>query len=142
MTTKKILIIVLGAVAALLLLVVLFVGAVVGVAFYAVGHSEAADVARNFLRGSERLKQDIGDVKDFGTLVNGNVNVHNADGDATLYLKVIGTRHTVNATVDLMHRAAQPWRVTAATYQNGAGQTIDLLKSYDSLRTASLIGMI
>ena len=48
MTTKKLLIIVFGLVGAFVLLIALFVGAIVGLAFYTIGHSEAAVTARNF----------------------------------------------------------------------------------------------
>jgi hypothetical protein len=126
MSTKKIVIIILSVLAGLFLIVALFVGAIVGSIFYGIGHSEAAQTAENFLRGNERLKQDIGEVKDFGYFVTGSINTHNDDGDASLHLKVIGERRTVNARVDLMYRQNRQWRVTNASYENDAGQTIDL----------------
>jgi hypothetical protein len=75
------------------------------------------------------LKQDIGEVKDFGSFITGNVNVHNTDGEATLNLKVIGEKRTVNATVNLSYRSNRSWRVTGATYDRD-GQTIDLVQGY------------
>lgn len=131
MTTKKLLIVVFSILGALLLLVALFVGAIVGLAFYTVGHSEAAMTAKSFLKQNEKLKEEIGEVQDFGSFVTGNVNVQNSDGNATLYLKVIGARRTVNASVSLAYRQGQQWRVTDASYVNEAGQTIDLLYRYD-----------
>ncbi|HJU91440.1 MAG TPA: cytochrome c oxidase assembly factor Coa1 family protein [Pyrinomonadaceae bacterium] len=132
MTTKKIVLIVAGVVAVLGLVVVLFVGGIVGFALYQVGNSEAAVKARDFLRASEKLKQDIGEVKDFGSIVTGGVNFSGGSGRATINLKVIGERKTVNATVDLILVSGNAWRVSSASYINDSGQNIDLLDPYDS----------
>jgi hypothetical protein len=132
MTTKKILLIVAGVVIVLGLIVVLFVGAIVGFALYQVGNSEAAITAKEFLRNSEKLKKDIGEIDDFGSIVTGSVNVSDGNGQATLNLKVIGTVHTVNATVYLVYSNRGDWRVSAARYVNKDGQTINLLDPYDS----------
>lgn len=133
MTTKKIIIIVASIVIVLGLIVVLFVGGIVGVVFYGIGNSDAANVSREFLRKNERLKQDIGEVKDFGKFVTGNININNGDGTAELNIKVIGERKEVNVAVELIFRSGHQWRVTAASYKNEAGQTIDLLNPYESL---------
>jgi hypothetical protein len=132
MTTKKIIIVVVSTVIVLGLIVVLFVAGIVGFAFYQIGNGEAGTTAKAFLKNNERLKQDIGEVKDFGTFVTGNINVSNGDGTARLNLKVIGERKTVNASVDLIYRNNQQWRVSAASYQNEEGQTVDLLNPYES----------
>src|SRR6266566_5368920 len=116
MTTKKILIVVVAVALVIGLIVVVFVGGIIGVAFYSIGRSEAAETARNYLRTSERLKQDIGEIKDFSKFVSGSINLNNGSGNATINLKVIGERKTVNASVDLIYRNGQPWRVTAASY--------------------------
>jgi hypothetical protein len=79
------------------------------------------------------LKQDIGEVKDFGSFPTGNVNIQNNDGNATINIKVYGERKTVNASVDLIYRSGRPWRVVAASYQNEAGETIPLLDPYQTL---------
>lgn len=134
MTTKKIIIIVASIVIVLGLIVVLFVGGIVGVVFYGIGNSDAANVSKDFLRKNERLKQDIGEVKDFGKFVTGNININNGDGTAQLNIKVIGERKEVNAAVELIFRSGHQWRVTAASYKNEAGQTIDLLNPYESLK--------
>ena len=120
-----------GIVAVLCLIVALFVGAVAWFVFHTIGSSEAADTARTYLRANEKLKQDIGEVKDFGSLVTGNVNVSNGDGVATLYIKVFGEKRTVNARVDLSYRNNRNWRVTEASYDRD-GQTIELMQPYDS----------
>ena len=130
MTTKKILIIVAAVVLVIGLIVVVFVGGIIGVVFYSIGSSEAAQTARDYLRTNERLKQDIGEIKDFGKIVTGNVQINNGSGTATINLKVIGERQTVNASVDLIYRNGRPWQVTAASYQNDKGQTIELLNPY------------
>jgi flagellar basal body-associated protein FliL len=134
MTTKKIIIIVVSIVIVLGLIIVLFVGGIVGFAFYQMSNGEAGMTAKAFLKNNERLKQDIGEVKDFGTFVTGNISVSNGDGTAILNLKVIGERKTVNASVEMMYRNGRQWRVTAASYKNDAGDTIDLLNPYESRR--------
>ena len=132
MTTKKIVLVVGAVVVVLALLAAVFVGGIVGLALYSVGNSEAAVKAKDFLRNSDKLADDIGEVKDFGSVVTGSVNVANNNGEATLNLKVIGERKTVNASVDLIYTNGSAWRVSAASYVNSSGQTVDLLDPYDS----------
>ncbi|HKB65282.1 MAG TPA: cytochrome c oxidase assembly factor Coa1 family protein [Pyrinomonadaceae bacterium] len=140
MTNKKIVVIIVSVVVVLGLLAVLFVGGIAWFAIRAMGNSDAAEAARTFLRNNEALKRDIGEVKDFGWLVSGNINSTNGDGAAQLHLKVIGERKEVNATVELIYRSGRPWRVTAASYRNEAGQVINLLNPYDSPADSSRIG--
>jgi hypothetical protein len=132
MTTKKIVFIVVSIVVVLGLIVVLFVGGIVGFAFYQMSNGEAGTTAKAFLKSNEKLKQDIGEVKDFGSIVTGNINVSNGEGKAVLNLKVIGERKTVNASVEMIYRNGRQWRVTAASYTNDSGDTIDLLNPYES----------
>jgi Cytochrome oxidase complex assembly protein 1 len=132
MTTKKILLIIGGVVIVLGFLVVCFAGAIVGFALYQVGNSEAAARAKDFLRHSEKLKTETGEVKDFGSIITGSINIHNRNGEATLHLKVIGEHKTVNATVDLIFVSGSAWRVSSASYVNSSGQTIDLLNPYET----------
>jgi len=131
MSTKKIILIIAGIVGVLALIVALFVVAIGWFVFRTIGNSEAAEAARTFLRNNEQLKQDIGEVKDFGSFVTGQVNVHNSDGEATLHFKVIGEKKVVNATVDLSYRSNRNWRVTGASYERD-GQTIDLMRPYET----------
>ena len=131
MTTKKLLLIIAGILGVLGLLVVLFVVGIGWFVFRTIGTSEAADTARAYLRANETLKRDIGEVKDFGSLVSGELSRQDASGEATLHLKVIGERKTVNATVELSHRSNRGWRVTAASYESG-GRTIDLMSPYET----------
>ena len=139
MTTKKIVIIAAAVAFTVGLLVLLFVGGIVGIAFYSIGNSEAAVTAKDFLRNNERLKQDVGTVKDFGSFITGNINIHDSDGDAVLSLKVIGERRTVNASVELAYRSGRPWRVTAASYKNEAGEIVDLLNAFETQRLLPLL---
>src|SRR5712671_2657417 len=132
MTTKKIVTIVVSVLLALGLLVVLLVGGILLFVFQQVGSSDAAAVARSFLKNNERLKQDIGEVKEFGWFITGNINIQNSNGTATLNLKVIGASKTVNATVDLIYRSGKEWRVTSATYRDEAGKTVELFNPYES----------
>ena len=90
MSTKKIVLIVVAVVSVLALLAAIFVGGIAGFAFYSIGNSQAAAKARDFLRTNEKLKTDIGEVKDFGSIVSGNVQVVDNSGEATVNLKVIG----------------------------------------------------
>ena len=128
MSTKKILLIVGGIFAVLVLLVGLFVGGIVWVAFSTIGKSEAAQTAKAFLRQNEKLKSDIGEVRDFGFWIKGNINSNNGDGEATLYLKVIGAKKTVPAHVNLAYQNGRNWIVVGAYYINDAGHTVELLE--------------
>jgi len=130
MSTKKIILIIAGILGVLALVVALVVGGVFWFVFHTIGSSEAAEASRTYLRNNQALKQDIGEVKDFGSFITGNVNVANGDGEATLYLKVIGENRNVNARVDLSYRSNQNWRVTGASYDRD-GRTIDLMKPYE-----------
>ncbi len=132
MTTKKIVAIVVVVLVVMGLVVVVFAGAIVGFAFYSIGKSEAATTAKTYLRSNEKLKQDIGEVKDFGAFITGSIHVQDSDGDASLKLKVIGEKKTVNATVDLTYRQGRPWHVVGASYINEQGQLIELLNPYES----------
>jgi Cytochrome oxidase complex assembly protein 1 len=132
MTTKKIVMIVVGIVLVLGLIVAIFVGGIVGITLYTIGHSDAAETAKTYLRENARLKQDIGDVQDFGSFVTGNIDIKNADGNATIHIKVIGQQKTVNASVDLAYRNGQRWRVVGASYVNDAGQTVELMNPYQT----------
>jgi len=131
-TTKKIVLVIGAVVIVLGLLITLFVAGIVGFVFYSVHNSEAAIEAREFLRKNDKLKQDIGEIKDFGRFVTGNISVVNGDGTATLNLKVVGERKTVKVSVELVYRAGKPWRVTGASYKTDAGQTITLLDAYET----------
>ena len=130
MSTKKIVLIIVAIVAVLALLVVLFAGSIVWFAFSTLSNSDAAETARQYLRSNEDLKLEIGEVKDFGSFVTGNINVQNQSGEATLNFKVYGERETVNATVSLAYRSNQNWRVTEAWYDND-GRKVFLKAPYD-----------
>ncbi len=131
MTTKKILLIVVAAVVLLGLIVLIVIGGIVGSIFYGISNSEAAEVSREFLRNNAQLKEDIGEIREFGKLVSGSINFNNGDGTAQLSLKVVGERKTINATLELIYREGKQWRVIAASYKNDNGQTIDLLSPYE-----------
>lgn len=133
MTTKKIVILVTSIVLGLALIVVVVAGAIIGIALYTIGNSEAGETAKTFLRNNQQLKQDIGEVTDFGSFPTGNVSVENNSGNATINLKVYGERKAVNASVDLVYRNGQPWRVVGASYENDAGETVQLLDPYQTL---------
>jgi hypothetical protein len=137
MTNRKIVLIIIGVLAAITLVILIFVGVIVGFALYSIGNSEAAETARNFLRSNEKLKADIGEVKEFGSIVTGSVNINTDNGQATVNLKVVGARQTVNASVNLLFIHGQAWRVSSASYVNASGQTISLQDPYESKKLAS-----
>ena len=137
MTTKRILLIFGGVVVSVGLLVVVFVAGIVGFAIYQVGNSDAAAEGKEFLWNSEKLKQDIGEVKDFGSFVTGSINIQNDNGTATLNFKVIGERKTVNASVELTYFQGR-WRVSSASYTNDRNQTVNLLDPYESRKQIPL----
>ena len=134
MSKRKIVLIIVGIVSAITLLLLLFVGGIIGVALYSVSNSQAADIARAFLKNNEKLKTDIGEVKDFGSIVTGSVNIANDSGQATINLKVIGANKTVNASVNLVFVQGGQWRVVSASYVNASGQTINLQDPFESKR--------
>ena len=129
MNTRKILLIIGGIVVVLGLIVALFVGGTLFFVFRTISNSEAAETARTYLRNNEKLKQGIGEVKDFGWFVTGNINVSNGDGVATLYLKAIGEKGNADTRVELQYRNSRAWRVTGASYTRN-GETIDLMQAY------------
>ena len=130
MTTKRVILIIGGVVGGLSLLVLIFVGVIFGVAWYSVGNSDAAARAKDFLKNNEKLKSDIGEVKGFGALVGGSINV--VSEEATLTIKVEGERKTVTASVNLIFVNGNTWRVASASYLNAAGQKVNLLDPYDT----------
>ena len=132
MTAKKIVIIAMSIVIGFALIVVVVSAGIVGFALYKIGNSEAAVTAKTYLRNNEKLKQDIGEVKDFGSFVTGNINVNNGDGSATVNIKVVGEHKEVNASVDLTYANGKPWRVVGASYKNDSGQTVQLFNPYES----------
>src|ERR1044072_564440 len=133
MTAKKIVQIVVGVFASLAVLTILFLVAIVGFGLYTVKNSESTEKAKDYLRKSDKLKQDIGEVKDFGDIVTAGLNERNGNSEVTLKLKVIGERKTVSANVDLMLVQDNTWRVTSASYVNSLGQEIPLLDPYDTM---------
>jgi cbb3-type cytochrome oxidase subunit 3 len=132
MSTKKIVLIVVGILSVFALLIVLFVVGIGWFVFSTIGNSEAAETARTYLRTNEALTDEIGEVTDFGSFVTGNINTQNQSGEATLNLKVYGKLKTVNATVSLAYRSNQNWRVTEAFYEND-GRKVILKAPYEDL---------
>jgi hypothetical protein len=132
MSTKKIVLIVVGILGVLVLLGALFVVGIGWFVFSTIGNSKAAETARTYLRTNEMLTDEIGQVTDFGSIVTGNINTQNQSGDATLNLKVYGKLKTVNATVSLTYRGNEDWRVTEAFYDND-GRKVVLKTPYEDV---------
>jgi len=136
MTTKRLVFIIIGVLGGIALLVALFVGVISGIVLYSINKSDAAATARSYLRQNEKLKREIGEVKDFGSLVTGNLNTQSGEGDATIKLKVIGERRTVNAEVALSYRRGSKWWVTDASYVDEKGVSVNLMDKYESANDA------
>jgi thioredoxin 1 len=137
MTTKKAVLIAVGILGALVLVVALVAGSILGFVFYTLDHSDAAQTAKTFLRQNEKLKRDIGEVRDFGYFTTGNINSKSALGDAELHLKTIGAQKTVNATVMLSTREGREWRIVDAFYNGDGGQRVYLTKNFDDADSSS-----
>jgi hypothetical protein len=131
MTTKRIVLIVGGVVLVVCLIIGVFAGGIIAFAFYTIDHSDATATAKNFLSNNVRLRNEVGNVNGFGRFVTGSVNT-TEKGEATLKLKVIGERKTINASVNLIYLNGRTWRVTSASFENEQGETINLLNPYDS----------
>jgi uncharacterized protein YpmS len=132
MIKKKSVFVVGGVLVVLALLTTIFIVVIVFLGLYTVKNSESAEKAQDYLRQSEKLKQDIGEVQKFGNIVTAAINDRNGNSEVTLKLKVFGEHKTVNATVDLMLVQGNAWRVTSASYVNSNGQTVKLLDPYDT----------
>src|ERR1041385_9386328 len=132
MTAKKIAFVVGMVLVVLAFLTTIFLIAIVFFGLYTVNNSEPAEKAKTYLRNNEKLKQDVGEVQNFGNIVTAAINDRNGNSEVTLKLKVIGEKKTVNATVDLMLVQGNSWRVTSASYVNSSGQTIALFDPYDT----------
>src|SRR5207248_7824238 len=130
MSNTKLFLLVGGLIAGLCLLILLFVGAIAGTVLYSIGHSEAAATAKAFLKRNEILKRDIGEVRDFGWLISGQINAQGTDGVATLRLKAIGAQRSAWTIVQLAYRNGGIWRVVGAWYVNAEGRTVTLLDPY------------
>jgi hypothetical protein len=136
MTTKRLVFIITGVLGGIALLVALFVGVISGIVLYSINQSDAAATARSYLRRNEKLKREIGEVKDFGSLVTGNLNTQSGEGDATIKLKVRGERRTVNAEVALSYRRGSKWWVTDASYIDEKGVSVNLMDKYEPANVA------
>jgi hypothetical protein len=136
MTTKRLVFIITGVLGGIALLVALFVGVISGIVLYSINQSDAAATARSYLRRNEKLKREIGEVKDFGSLVTGNLNTRSGEGDATIKLKVRGERRTVNAEVALSYRRGSKWWVTDASFIDEKGVSVNLMDKYEPANVA------
>jgi thioredoxin 1 len=130
MSTKKAVLVAIGILSAVALVVALFAGAIVGFVFYTIGNSGAAQSAKTFLRQNEKLRREIGEVRDFGYFTTGDIKTQGSMGTAELRMKVFGATKTVNTTVDLAQGRGE-WRVVDAFYDDASGQRVFLTKAFD-----------
>ena len=129
MGKKRAILAIVGLLAGLLVVVALVGGAIVGAVFYTIDHSVAAHTAKDFLRHNQRLRHDIGDVRDFGYFTTGDIKTQGSLGTAELRLKTIGARKSVNATVDLAMRR-DAWSVIDAYYADDSGARVYLTNNF------------
>ncbi|MFN2599047.1 MAG: hypothetical protein ABR563_17885 [Pyrinomonadaceae bacterium] len=129
MGKKRAILAIVGLLAGLVLVVALVGGAIVGFVFYTIDQSGAAHTAKDFLRHNQKLKQDIGDVRDFGYFTTGDIKTQGSLGTAELRLKTIGARKSVNATVDLAMRR-DAWSVIDAFYTDDSGARVYLTNNF------------
>ncbi|HVF44076.1 MAG TPA: thioredoxin domain-containing protein [Pyrinomonadaceae bacterium] len=139
MSTKKAVLVAAGILSAVALLIALFAGAIVGFVFYTIGNSGAAQTAKTFLRRNEKLRREIGEVRDFGYFTTGDIKTQGSMGTAELRMKVFGATKTVNATVDLAQGRGE-WRVVDAFYDDESGQRVFLTKAFDEATGAAAQG--
>jgi hypothetical protein len=116
-----------------LVVVAVFVGLILGITYYSIYKSDAAETGRQFLRKNEKLKQEIGEVKEFGRFITGHVRSRSDTGQASLTFKVVGERKTVTATVSLVTKDNRMWRVTEAEYVNDQGRRVMLFDPYEPI---------
>jgi thioredoxin 1 len=130
MSTKKAVLVAAGILSAVALVIALFAGTIVGFVFYTIGNSGAAQTAKTFLRQNEKLRREIGEVRDFGYFTTGDIKTQGSMGTAELRMKVFGAKKTVNTTVDLAQGRGE-WRVIDAFYDDETGQRVFLTKAFD-----------
>jgi thioredoxin 1 len=139
MSTKKAVLVAIGILSAVALVVALFAGAIVGFVFYTIGNSGAAQTAKTFLRRNEKLRREIGEVRDFGYFTTGDIKTQGSMGTAELRMKVFGATKTVKTTVDLAQGRGE-WRVVDAFYDDASGQRVFLTKAFDESAVAATEG--
>jgi thioredoxin 1 len=139
MSTKKAVLVAIGILSAVALVVALFAGAIVGFVFYTIGNSGAAQTAQTFLRRNEKLRREIGEVRDFGYFTTGDIKTQGSMGTAELRMKVFGATKTVKTTVDLAQGRGE-WRVVDAFYDDASGQRVFLTKAFDESAVATTEG--
>lgn len=139
MSTKKVVLVAAGILSAIALVIALFAGAVVGFVFYTIGNSAAAQTAKTFLRQNEKLRRQIGGVRDFGYFTTGDIKTQGSGGTAELRMKVIGASGNVNTTIALAQGRGE-WRVVDAFYDDASGQRIFLTKAFDETTGANSDG--
>lgn len=120
-------------VVSVLALIGVIVGLVLGITFYSIYKSDAAETGRQFLVKNDKLKQDIGEVKEFSRFITGHVRSRADAGQAALTFTVIGERKTVTATVSMITKDNRAWRVTGAEYVNDQGRHITLFDPYEPI---------
>lgn len=115
----------------LLVVLAIVVGLILGITYYSLNQSDAAEAGRKFLRSNELLRNDIGVVKDFGRFISGHLRSGSSVGEASLKFKVYGERKTVTATVTMVSKENRGWRVVAADYINDQGRRVTLFDPYE-----------
>ncbi len=100
-----------------------FVGSMIS----SMGHTEAAETAKEFLRQNRKLKDFTGELRESPSFVGGKINANDAGGEAYLSFEVEGERKEVTANVSLRSQNKGNWQIADADYIDDAGETVDLL---------------
>jgi uncharacterized RDD family membrane protein YckC len=80
-------------------------------AIFSIKNSAAYQTATQFLAYNEKVKGQIGEVRDFGALPGGAIRFENGYGHAVLNITVYGLKGSVNAQVLLMKQPGKMWEV-------------------------------
>lgn len=116
--TRRIVLLVVGAVGLLALLAAAIVGGVV----YLLKSSDAYRVSEAFIRDSAEIRAVVGDPLELGWFPTGSIELYGggAEGTAELNITVKGAAGSTTVYVALRKNQGQ-WRVVAATYTDRSG---------------------
>jgi hypothetical protein len=78
---------------------------------FSIKNSGAYQTATQFLASNEKVKGQIGEIRDFGAFPGGEIQFKNGYGRAVLNITVYGLEGTVSAQVLLTKDPEQIWEV-------------------------------
>jgi len=78
--------------------------------------SNAYKLAITEIENNNEIKQKVGEIKDYGWMPTGNVNITNGEGTATYDINVIGDKEEMNVQVELIKPKDGNWKITSFNY--------------------------